>query len=182
MVTLHYLSALPFWFVVLPDDDAASSVAGTLRDHTTQQLNHVSGRPWLLGRWGKDSMTTGQAADTKIAVIGEHAVMADELIRAAGQIRVPSDLDQLARSLVGSSHLVASVAGRVRVQGTVTGTRRVFHATLDRASVATDRADVLADLLDAALDERRLALHGSSSWWSSARPWYTSGISSAGMM
>jgi asparagine synthase (glutamine-hydrolysing) len=159
MVRLHYLSALPSWFVVLPDDESASSVAATLRDHATQQLNHISGRPWLLGCWDKDSVTTGQAADTKIAVIGEHAVMADELVRAAGQIRVLSDLDQLVGSLVGSSHLVASVAGRVRVQGTVTGTRRVFHATVDRVSVAADRADVLAGLLDAVLDERRLALH-----------------------
>jgi asparagine synthase (glutamine-hydrolysing) len=159
MVRLHYLSTLPSWFVVLPDDESASSVAATLRDHATQQLNHISGRPWLLGCWSKESMTTGQAADTKIAVIGEHAVMADELARAADQIRVLSDLDQLAGSLVGSSHLAASVAGRVRVQGTVTGTRRVFHATVDDASVAADRADVLAGLLDAALDEQRLALH-----------------------
>jgi asparagine synthase (glutamine-hydrolysing) len=159
MVRLYNLSALPSWFVVLPDDEAASSVATSLRDRAAQQLNHGSGRPWLLGCWGEGTVTTGQAADTKIAVIGEHAVMADELARAAGQIRVISDLDRLAGSLVGSSHLVASVAGHVRVQGTVTGTRRVFHATVDGARVAADRADVLAGLLDAGVDERRLALH-----------------------
>jgi asparagine synthase (glutamine-hydrolysing) len=85
--------------------------------------------------------------------------MAGELARAAGQLRVISDLDRLAGSLVGSSHLVASMAGRVRVQGTVTGTRRVFHATVDGVRVAADRADVLAGLLDAGLDEQRLALH-----------------------
>jgi asparagine synthase (glutamine-hydrolysing) len=158
MLQLHHVSALPSWFVVLSDDEAASSVAITLRDHAAQQLNHTSGRPWLLGCWDEGTVTSAKAGDTKIAVIGQHAVMADDLARAAGQIRVISDLDQLAGSLVGSSHLVASVAGRVRVQGTVTGTRRVFHATVDGARVAADRADVLAGLLNAGLDERRLAL------------------------
>jgi asparagine synthase (glutamine-hydrolysing) len=159
MVRLPYLSALPSWFVVLPDDDSAGSVAANLRDHAVQQFSHASGRPWLLGCWDEGAMATGQAGDTRIAVIGQHAVRADDLVRAAGQIRVVSDLDRLAGSLVGSTHLIASVAGQVRVQGTVTGTRRVSHATVDGARVAADRADVLASLLDAGLDERRLALH-----------------------
>ncbi len=159
MVGLHHFNALASWFVVLPDDESASSIAIALRDHAAQQLNHASGRPWLLGRWDEGSVTIGQAADTKIAVIGQHAVMADELARAAGQIRVISDLDQLAASLVGSSHLVASVAGQARVQGTITGTRRVFHAKVNGLSVAADRADVLAGLLDAGLDQQRLAVH-----------------------
>jgi asparagine synthase (glutamine-hydrolysing) len=159
MVRLHQLSGVPFWFVVLPDDDAASLLAATLRDRAAQQLNHASGRPWLLGCWNEHTIATGEAGDTRIALIGQHAVVGDDLARAAGRIRVVSDLDRLAGSLVGSSHLVASVAGQVRVQGTVTGTRRVFHARVDGARVASDRADVLAGLLDAELNERRLALH-----------------------
>jgi asparagine synthase (glutamine-hydrolysing) len=159
MVRLPVFSALPSWFVVLPDGDLASSVAATLRDHATQQLSHASGRPWLLGCWDEGTVTTATTRDTRIAVIGQHAVMADDLARAAGHIRGVSGLDRLAGSLVGSSHLVASVAGQVRVQGTVTGTRRVFHATVGGARVAADRADVLAGLLDAGVDERRLALH-----------------------
>ena len=47
----------------------------------------------------------------------------------------------------------------MRVQGTVTGVRRVFHARVGGAAVAADRADVLAGLLDAEPDEQRLALH-----------------------
>jgi asparagine synthase (glutamine-hydrolysing) len=147
------------WFVVLPDDQAASVVATALRGYAAQQLNHVSGRPWLLGCWADGTLTSGQGADTKIAVIGQHALTSDDLARAAGRIRTIADLDRLAATLVGSSHLVASVAGRVRIQGTVTGVRRVFHATVDGARVAADRADVLAGLLDAGLDEQRLALH-----------------------
>jgi asparagine synthase (glutamine-hydrolysing) len=45
------------------------------------------------------------------------------------------------------------------VQGTVTGVRRVFHARIGTAAVAADRADLLAGLLDAGIDEQRLALH-----------------------
>jgi asparagine synthase (glutamine-hydrolysing) len=159
MVKLYHLSALPSWFVVLSDDEAASSVATALGNHATQQLHHPSGRPWMLGCWDQGTVTTGQAGEIKIAVIGQHALLAEELARAAGRIRVVSDLDRLAATLVGSSHLVASVAGHVRAQGTVTGTRRLFHAKVNGVSVAADRADVLAGLLDAGLDEQRLALH-----------------------
>ena len=67
------------------------------------------------------------------------------------------------------------------MQGTVTGVRRVFHARIDGAAVAADRADVLAGLLDAGLDEQRLALHllephilyplaGQPVWQGVARP------------
>jgi asparagine synthase (glutamine-hydrolysing) len=105
-------------------------------------------------------VTTGEAGDTKITVIGQHAVTSGGLTEAAGRIRRIPDLDRLAASLVGSSHLVATVAGQVRVQGTVTGVRRVFHANLGGAvTVAADRADVLADLIGARVDEQRLAVH-----------------------
>jgi len=159
MVRLGDLSAIPSWFVVLPDDQSATPVATALRDHARQQFSHSSGRPWLLGCWPESPMTTGQAGNTRIALIGQHALTADDLAGAAGRIQAVTDLDRLAASLVGSSHLIASVAGRVRVQGTITGVRRVFHARIDGVSVAADRADVLACLLNARLEEERLALH-----------------------
>jgi asparagine synthase (glutamine-hydrolysing) len=151
--------AIPFWFVVLADCDATRAVGIALRDHATQAINHPSGRPWLLGRWPEGTVATGQAGRTKIALIGQHTEAADRLAKAAAGTQTVADLDRLATSLVGSSHLVASVAGRVRVQGTVTGVRRVFHALVDGSSVAADRADVLARLLGTGLDERRLAVH-----------------------
>jgi asparagine synthase (glutamine-hydrolysing) len=153
-------SALPSWFIVLADCDSGHAVAATLRDHaTTQEIYHPSGRPWLLGRWAEGTVTTGQAGRTRIALTGQHAVTAERLAEAAGRVRTVADLDRLAAALVGSSHLVASVDGQVRVQGTVTGVRRIFHAEVAGSSVAADRADVLARLTGAGLDERRLALH-----------------------
>jgi len=146
------------WFVVLPDCDAAAPAGVALRTHATRELRHPSGRPWLLGRWADGSATVGQAGAVSVALIGQHAVAAAELAEAAGRIRTPVDVDRLADSLAGSSHLIASVGGQVRAQGTVTGVRRVFHARIGAASVAADRADVLAGLLGAGIDEPRLAL------------------------
>jgi asparagine synthase (glutamine-hydrolysing) len=150
---------LPSWFVALPDCDSASSVGSVLRECATDRVSHPSGRPWLLGRWAEGIAAVGEAGPTKVALIGQHAVTAAQLTNAAGQIRTLADVDRLAASLAGSTHLAASVAGRVRVQGTVTGVRRVFHARIGGVSVAADRADMLVYLLDADVDERRLALH-----------------------
>jgi asparagine synthase (glutamine-hydrolysing) len=159
MVGFTDFDALPSWFVVLADCESARPVGHALREQATQEIRHPSGRPWLLGRWAAGTATIGQAGPTRIAVLGQHAATADQLAGAAGRVRAVADLDRLAASLPGSSHLVASVAGRVRVQGTVTGVRRLFHARVGGTTVAADRADVLASLLDAGLDARWLAVH-----------------------
>jgi asparagine synthase (glutamine-hydrolysing) len=147
------------WFVVLPDCESGNAVGSVFRPRASRQVSHPSGRPWLLGCWADDTMVTGRARQTTIAVIGHHAMTEGQLTEAAGKTPSISDLDRLARSLVGSCYLLASVAGQVRVQGTVSGIRRVFHARVDGASIAADRADVLAHALDARLDEQRLAVH-----------------------
>jgi asparagine synthase (glutamine-hydrolysing) len=159
MMSVSDLADVPSWFVVLGDDESALSVASLVRTNATREVSHPSGQPWLLGRWPEGAFTTGQAGPVKIAVLGEHAVTTEQLADAAAKVQSVADLDRLAASLVGSSHMVASVAGQVRVQGTVTGIRRVFHARFGTAAVAADRADILAGLLGAGIDERRLALH-----------------------
>ena len=150
--------AVGCWFVVLPDCASAAPIGAALRRRVTHKVSHPSGRPWLLGCWGDGAVAVGQAGQAKIAVIGEHAVTAGQLTTAARRTTA-ADLDRVAGSLVGSAHVAASVAGRVRLQGTVTGLRRVFHARIGDATIAADRADVLAGLLDAELDEQRLAVH-----------------------
>ncbi|GGS43209.1 lasso peptide isopeptide bond-forming cyclase [Streptomyces violaceus] len=147
----------PGWFVVLPDCASAARAGAVLRNRGVQEVSHPSGRPWLLGGWSPGAMTVGEAGQVKIAVLGEHAMTADRLTTAADRIRTIAGLDELTRTMAGSSHLVASVTGRVRVQGSVSGLRRVFYARIGDATVAADRADVLAALLDAEVDEQRLA-------------------------
>jgi asparagine synthase (glutamine-hydrolysing) len=159
VIPLVKLDTVSSWFVVLPDCEAAHPVSAALGAQATQEISHPSGRPWLLGRWPEGTVTIGQAGSTYIAVVGQHATTSDQLARAAGRIQAVADLDWLARSLPGSFFLIASVAGRVRVQGTVTGVRQVFHTRVGGATVAADRADVLASLLHAGLDEKWLAIH-----------------------
>ena len=158
MAGLSRLAGIPFWFAVLADHESAGVTAAVLRAHATREVDHPSGRPWLLGCWPEGMTIVGQAGTAKIAVIGQHATSAEQLAEAAARVRVAADLDRLAATLVGSSHLAASVGGQLRIQGTVTGVRRVFHAEVDGVTVAADRADVLAYLRGAGLDERRLAL------------------------
>ena len=159
MTTSVDLDAIPSWFVVLPDNEPANRVGAALCEQATQVVSHPSGRPWLLGRFADAKVSTGLAGSTSVALLGQHAATSDQLARAAGRVQAVADLDRLAASLSGSFHLIASVAGRVRVQGTVTGVRRVFHARVGGVTVAADRADVLATLLDGGLDEQWLAVH-----------------------
>ncbi|MDG9703236.1 lasso peptide isopeptide bond-forming cyclase [Streptomyces sp. DH37] len=146
------------WFVVLPDSDAAAGLAGRARTHASGELRHHSGRPWVLGRWARGELTVGECADARVAVLGEHRVTAGEASRAAAGAREsPAALDRLTAAWPGSFHVVASAAGRVRMRGGVAGMRRVFHGRTGPVTVAGDRADVVAELLGAELDERRLA-------------------------
>lgn len=160
------LSALPSWFVVLPDTDAATPVATKALSYASHTLRHASGRPWLVGRWAARTAVVGAYDKTRVAVIGEHSVTPREARRAATAATTSSSLTALERystTWAGSFHLIASSGGRVRVQAGVVDLRRVFHAEATapasaRVTVASDRADVLAELVDADLDERRLAL------------------------
>ncbi len=77
------LQALPTWFAVLPDTDAAAAVAAKALAHAAQTLRHRSGRPWLVGRWAPSSMVVGECGGTRLAVLGEHSVSAEAARRAA---------------------------------------------------------------------------------------------------
>jgi asparagine synthase (glutamine-hydrolysing) len=161
-VSVHGADRRYPWFVVLPDSESAGSVASAIEAaHRAglQTVDHPSGRPWLIGSWPESTMTLGRAGAVKIALIGQHAVTPVWLRAEATRVRAIEDIDRLAREMVGSSHLLASVDGRVRAQGTVTGVRRIFSAVVNEVAVCADRADVLAGLLDASYDERLLALH-----------------------
>jgi len=149
------------WFVVLPDDESAPAVAAALGSGAgpftaARRLDHPSGRPWLIGDWDPRDLVVGAAGRTRVAVVGHCPATAEDLAAIARRTAHPADLDRVAGSLVGSFHLVASVDGAVRVQGSAFGTRRVFRARAGGSDVAADRADVLALLTGSGVDERRL--------------------------
>lgn len=145
------------WFAALPDHDGSLAVASTLGP-PARMLPHPSGRPWLVGRWEDAEVLTATAGRTSLALLGRTSLTEAELSRWASRVRDVRDLDRLGAGMAGSAHLLASVDGHVRAQGSVTGVRRLFHARLGPLTLAADRADLLAALADLTVDERRLAL------------------------
>ncbi|QUQ68732.1 asparagine synthase-related protein [Kutzneria sp. CA-103260] len=144
------------WFVVLPDTERATAAAAGIPPSATR-IDHCSGRPWLVGRWSDGEFLLAEVGTTRLAVVGHCPVGAAALAQWASRIRDVADVDAVAASLPGSFHLIASVDGRSRVQGSVSGLRRVFHALVDGVTVAADRGDVLARMTGAVVARSRLA-------------------------
>jgi asparagine synthase (glutamine-hydrolysing) len=156
------LEVRPDWMVVLPDVEGAGSVVAASAVAGGQRIDHASGRPWILGRWANGALAWGAAGGARVAMVGEHGATAEVLTRVAARLRSVTDLDgalatEAARP-AGSYHVVASVAGDVRVQGTLSSLRPVHCTTVGGVTIAADGADVLADVVGAPLDEGRLAL------------------------
>ncbi|GAA3310697.1 hypothetical protein GCM10020295_78460 [Streptomyces cinereospinus] len=160
MVTGPSSPAGACWFLVFPDTDAVAQLATRARSHGTCRIPHPSGRPWLIGRWPDHAVTTAVCGPVRLVVLGQHAVTGREAARAA-RTGSPEAAEAHARTWPGSHHLIASRDGRTLVRGTVTGVRSVFTAVAPGthgAHLVSDRADVLADLTGADLDEGRLAV------------------------
>ncbi len=137
-------------FAVFTDRADAAAVARSFTRPGTRTLAHASGRPWLVGHWHDDEVLT--------AVVGCCPVDADELRRRTARLRDLAELDALARSLPGSFHLVAVLDGQVRLQGTASGLRLVFHTEIDGVRVAATRADTLAAVRGLDPDVEELAV------------------------
>lgn len=115
-------------FAVFPDREEAAAVARFFRHPGTRVLAHASGRPWLVGHWSGSEITAARAGRAALAVVGWCPAGREELERHAARLRDLAELDALARSLPGSFHLVAALDGQLRIQGTASGLRLVFHA------------------------------------------------------
>ncbi|MEW9520837.1 lasso peptide isopeptide bond-forming cyclase [Streptomyces tubercidicus] len=145
-------------FVVLPDTAAADEARAVAPWAAPRVLSHASGRPWLVGRWSPGELRVATAGPVQVAVAGVCPVTAPRLSELTARIRTLSDVDALAAALPGACHVVASVGGQIRVQGSLTGLRRVFHTRLNGVDIAADRADVLAAMTGAGVDAEALAV------------------------
>ncbi|WP_020670105.1 asparagine synthase-related protein [Amycolatopsis nigrescens] len=146
------------WFVALPDHPGAAAASETLASLATCTVAHPSGRPWLAGNWADDELTVAGAGRTKLAVFGCCPATEVELTAMAAKARTVADLDRPAGTMAGSFHLLSTVDGELRVQGSASGLRRVCTTRLNGVAVAADRADLLATLTGAGLDERLLGI------------------------
>ncbi|AWN25035.1 lasso peptide isopeptide bond-forming cyclase [Streptomyces sp. NEAU-S7GS2] len=145
-------------FAVFPDRADAAAVARCFAHPQTRTLTYASGRPWLVGHWHDEDIVTARAGTDALALVGCCPVDSAELERRIGRLRGLSELDAWARSLPGSFHLVAAHDGQLRVQGTASGLRLVFHALVGGVRVAATSSDVLADALGAEPDEEQVAV------------------------
>ncbi|OON77038.1 hypothetical protein B1H18_19605 [Streptomyces tsukubensis] len=146
------------WFAVLPDREAAEEAAARLRAWAGQEVRHASGRPWLLGCWEPSEVTTARAGGHAAAVLGRHVLTEAELAARLNTVVTTGDVEHFADEWAGSFHLILSVHRQIRVRGTASATRRVFTVRQKGATIASDRADVLAALSGAAVDVRRVAM------------------------
>ncbi|GHA72890.1 asparagine synthase [Streptomyces tauricus] len=146
-------------FIVLPDADRVAAAANELRASPgARVLTHASGRPWIVGHWPQGEVRVVAAGRTRLAVAGFCPVTTAELTEAATRLTDVASIDCLASLSRGSAHLMASVAGQVRLQGTASGVRAFFHARVAGATVAADRPEALAAVTGADIDEDLVAL------------------------
>jgi asparagine synthase (glutamine-hydrolysing) len=147
------------WFAVLPDCAAAAAAAELLIGRDGMEVvGHASGRPWLVGRWVDGEVVVATAGLVRLAVIGDCAPTAEHLAELVTRVDRIEDLDHLAVKLAGSVHLVASIGGRVRAQGTASGLRRLFSARLSGVTIGADRSDVLAGVIRTSVDTEAIAV------------------------
>ncbi|WP_159393961.1 asparagine synthase-related protein [Streptomyces sp. NRRL F-5755] len=150
------------WFVVLPDSDAGLTAARALRPSASRVIEHASGRPWLIGHWPLGSVLRTDSGPVRVAVVGQCPTTADSLRRLTDKVRSVHEVGIALAGLAGAFHVIASVAGRVRVQGSLAAVHRVFQARFGDAVIAADSARVLAALTGATWDPAWLALHLTS--------------------
>jgi hypothetical protein len=113
-------TAVP-WFG-LPD--AESAVRSSLRSGTGERARPrcrpPQRPPWIVAIGRRTPSSWLRVGATALALVGQHRTTADQLTAAAARSG-GRPTSNSARSLVGSIHLIASVDGQVRVQGTSPG-------------------------------------------------------------
>ncbi|GAA1184404.1 hypothetical protein GCM10009654_47410 [Streptomyces hebeiensis] len=147
-----------WFFVALPDCEGAGRIARQLAPDAHLVSSYASGRPLLFARLPPGQRVTARRGTVRAAVIGMSSATEELLRGALGRTAGTDVLDGLSQALAGSFHLVAADGDRLRVQGSASGLRRVFHAVIDGVRVVCDRADVLAGLGGFPLDDTELAI------------------------
>ncbi|WP_161628704.1 asparagine synthase [Nocardiopsis salina] len=146
--------ASPGSFVVLPDTEVdTTAVHKAFADGPTTVLKHPSGRPWIVGNLIPDQLRASDEGHLKWALIGD-AGSAPRPTRYFGCTDVMSETLEIP----GSFHAIATQHGEVAARGTIAGIRSLFWAELDGTPLISDRADLLAEITNAPLDDTALAL------------------------
>ncbi len=147
-------------FVILPDHPAADEVSARLpEEYQKRKLCHASGRPWLVGNWPADAAVCVQAGPSKIVLFGAAHTTEPELLVQLEEARTVRELDRIVERTAGSFHLVASLDGSVRAQGSLSGARELYSTSFAGVTVAANRISVLGELRRLTLAEDQLAMY-----------------------
>lgn len=147
------------WFAALPDSAAGTALAAALQGSAPvlRQVDHPSGRPFMVGRWTDGEAAVAALGDYRLVVLGEHRLGPPDLLRLGADARDAAGLCAAVSQAPGSFHVLASTPDGVELHGTLSGFRRLFFGSAGSVTVASDRADLVAALTGAAVDEERLA-------------------------
>ena len=121
-------------------------------------IPHASGRPWIVGRWSDSDIVVAAAGRRRVALLGCASVDPITLAERLRVVDTVHQLDGLIRTVPGSFHLVASIDGQVRAQGSLSTACQVFSASVAGVTVAADRPQTLASLVGRGFDEGHVAL------------------------
>ncbi|MEU1789981.1 asparagine synthase-related protein [Streptomyces sparsogenes] len=147
-------------FVVLPDHPAADEVRARLpEEYRENTLYHHSGRPWLVGSWAPGAALRVEAGPSKIVLFGAAHTTEPELLVQLEKVRTVRELGRIVERTAGSFHLVASIDGFVRAQGSLSGARELFSTSIAGITIAANRISALGGLRRLTLAEEQLAMH-----------------------
>lgn len=145
-------------FVVVPDSDAGAAAAGHVPFEPGKIVRYPSGRPWVLSRLVFSVISAVTVRDRALVLVGPASVD-DQLLRGRlARCSSLGDLDGVLSGEAGVFHAIAALGGRIRVQGTASGLRRVYFARTGGDVIASDRPGVLAEMTGSAIDDAALAL------------------------
>ena len=111
----------------------------------------------MVGRWTKRDVAYWHENSRAVVVIGSHDCTAEDICGSLRKLSRHEGLRLFASGLRGSFHLVASIDGDTLAQGSVTGSRRLFYNSDDTVAIASDRADLLAEVAQSELNIPALA-------------------------
>ncbi|MFF1822874.1 asparagine synthase-related protein [Kribbella sp. NPDC058245] len=155
-------------FLILPDHATASRLAESLDWPADAQVHSHpgSGRPWLVGQLPAKALTVHRGRNRCLVTVGVTEAPADvqgELDR----LSTPAAADALARRFPGDRHVLLSMDGLVRAQGTLSSTRQLFVVRYDGIDIAADDPEPLIQLTGATVDDDAIPLRLLAPW----TPW-----------
>ncbi|WP_158436280.1 asparagine synthase-related protein [Nocardia nova] len=147
------------YFIVLPDSEGLlEGLAPLPLPEIRQRVDYPSGNAWIVGSWNSDRVISAHGRASSVVFIGStlipHMSYVENFLSAPDTRR----LDTLAHEIHGSQYIIAWDGSAAHVQGSGSGIRKLFHTRVNGMPIAGSRADHLAQLRGAELDERQLAL------------------------